>query len=116
MTPEHEAQLLKIQENPPIEGWMTHEKGCVLFRLVEEWKPEICCEVGIFGGRSMLAVALALKSLGKGIIFGIDPWKTESAVEGTNAKEDNDWWAQVPWDRIIREYYDKLQGFGVLEA
>jgi len=114
MTPEHEAQLLKLNEEPPVEGWLTHEKACVLFRLVEEWKPELCVEVGSFAGKAAMAVAMALKSLGKGIIFGIDPWVTSAAIEGTNTPEDNDWWENVPWDRIVREYYDRMQQFELL--
>lgn len=98
-----------------MEGWCTHEKACVLFKLVEDYKPELCAELGTFSGRSIVAIASGLKAIGGGIIFGIDPWRVEAALEGTNTDADNQWWKQVPWDRIIREYYDRLLEYELLE-
>jgi len=107
------ATLEKI-ETPPMEGWCTVAKACDLFEIVEKYQPETCLEIGTFGGRSMVAIALALKKLGRGIVFGIDPWKVEACVEGSNPEENNQWWSNVPWQKIIASYFDKLQEFDVL--
>jgi len=114
MTPEQELQLARMQ-NPPMEGWCTHEKACVLFKLVEDHKPEICVEIGVFGGRSVIALASGCKAVGKGIVFGIDPWNVPACLEGQNDEPNNSWWASVPWDKVIREYYHKLQEYDLLE-
>lgn len=114
MTPEQDSQLLKLDDPPAVEGWCSHEKACVLFKLVEDYKPELCLEIGTFGGRACIAIAMGLKSMNRGIIFGIDPWVTSAAIEGTNSPEDDAWWSQVPWERIVREYYDRMQQFDLL--
>ena len=114
MTREQEVEFNKLWD-PLMEGWLTKEKGRVLFDLVIAHKPELCVEVGTFGGMSEIAIAMALRANGKGIIFGIDPWRIEPCLEGNNLEANNDWWKQVPWGRIITEYYQRLQAFDLFE-
>ena len=113
MNQQQEAELLKIQ-NPPMNGWCTHEKAVNLFNLIYDNKLTTCLEIGTFGGRSIVAISLGLKALGDGIVFGIDPWKVEACLEGTNAVENNQWWSQIDWNQIIASYFDKMQEFDVL--
>ena len=114
MTVDQEVQLFRMF-NPLMEGWLTKDKGKVLYELVLTYRPSICVEVGTFGGMSEIAIAMALKDNRNGIIFGIDPWKIGPCLEGTNDPANNDWWKGVPWGKIIREYYDKLQEYDILE-
>ena len=108
-----EKNLLRIQ-NPPMEGWCSHEKAVELFNLVESTKPKLCVEIGVFGGRSLVAIAMGLQKLGEGIIFGIDPWNIDACLEGTSSDVNKDWWANVPWEGIIGSYFDKIQEFELL--
>jgi hypothetical protein len=34
------------------------------------------------------------------MVFGIDPWRKEYAIEGECSKENDDWWASVDLDAI----------------
>ncbi len=76
-----------------LEGWVSPERGVELCDLILEHKPIICVEIGVFGGRSLIAQAMALRSLGAGKIYGIDPWKTEAALEGENVA-NKEWWSK----------------------
>lgn len=114
MTKDQEAALFEIQ-NSLKDGWCTHEKAVRLFDLVYDNKLKLCLEIGTFGGRSLIAMAFALRELGDGLIFGIDPWKVDACLEGTNDKENNQWWSQVDWNRIIANYFDKLQELNLLQ-
>lgn len=107
----------KIASMLPVamEGWCTPQKGEVLFKLVQDYQPSTILEIGTFGGRSTVVLAYALKTLGRGIVFGIDPWRVDPCLEGTNAEANNDWWRQVPWDKVIREYFDYLQHWDLLD-
>lgn len=98
-----------------LEGWCTLDKAKVLFSLVEQFRPELCLEIGTFGGKSLRAIAYGLKCTGRGIVFGIDPWAVDPCIEGTNAEANNQWWASVPWDKIINEYFSINQRYGLLE-
>lgn len=97
-----------------MEGWCTHEKACNLFNIVYTNELKLCVEIGTFGGKSMIAIALALKALNDGIVFGIDPWKVDACLEGTNGEENNKWWSEIDWNKIISSYFDKAQEFDVL--
>ena len=73
------------------EGWMESARAIEMADLVRAVQPDTIVEVGVFGGRSLIAQALALKEIGKGKIYGIDSWKKEDALEGEQ-KANRDWW------------------------
>jgi predicted O-methyltransferase YrrM len=65
-----------------IPHWCSLHKAGWIFDKVIESKPELCVEIGVYGGGSFFAFAFALKGLGKGKLVGIDPWTCESALQG----------------------------------
>jgi predicted O-methyltransferase YrrM len=75
-----------------LHGWMTPERAEELRELVLREKPKICVELGTFGGQSLITIASALRDIGTGIVYGVDPWKTEAALEGEN-DQNKDWWS-----------------------
>lgn len=80
-------------------GWCTPEKAQAMADLILQEEPLLCVEIGVFGGRSLVAQALALREVaGKsgqnGVIWGIDPWTTDAALEGENGNENDEWWAK----------------------
>ncbi len=83
-----------------MEGWCSLDKAIDLADWVinPTFKPAIAVELGVFGGKSLIPIALGLrytasKLFGKaGIVYGIDPWKTVAAIEGENGKDNDDWW------------------------
>jgi predicted O-methyltransferase YrrM len=89
---------------PTSEGWLSLERAYEMYDLVRQIQPAYVVEIGVFGGRSLIAQALALKDIGKGKIIGIDPWKKETAV---TAQPDDD---QAAWWRDNVDYYRIHQG------
>ncbi|OLE10688.1 MAG: hypothetical protein AUG89_11535 [Acidobacteria bacterium 13_1_20CM_4_56_7] len=90
-------------EMSKLDGWTTPERGIEMAKLILETKPTVVVELGVFGGRSFIAQAFALQSLGTGVIYGIDPWKTEAALEGEN-DANRQWWSEsVDLEKIHRE-------------
>lgn len=76
------------------EGWCSEEKALVLAKIILSETPAIVVEIGVFGGRSLIPIALALQANGAGVVYGIDPWKLEAALEGDNGKENDEWWTK----------------------
>ena len=76
-----------------LEGWVSPERGVELFDLIVQEKPVICVEIGVFGGRSLISQAMGLRTNGAGKVYGIDPWKTEAALEGEN-DANKEWWSK----------------------
>lgn len=75
-----------------LEGWTTPEKGIELVNLILKEKPKVVVELGVFGGRSLIAMALALRANGAGKAFGVDPWRLQVAIEGEGDPENIKWW------------------------
>lgn len=85
---------------PLMEGWLTVARGMEMAELVVTIEPETVVEIGVFGGRSLLAQALALRDVGRGVIYGIDPWKKQTAVEGQTDDESKKWWQNLDLEAI----------------
>lgn len=94
------AELLEqIKSTQHLPGWASLAKATRLAELVIELKPDVSCEVGIFGGRSFFPMALAHRFIGKGIVVGFEPWKNASAMEGYDG-ENAKWWSTVDMNAI----------------
>lgn len=103
MIPPHLKATIEreLSMTPPIlcEGWTTPERGIEMAELVLDTKPDTIVEIGCFGARSTIAMALALRENGKGKIYTIDPWKKEAALEGEN-QANQAWWNSVDLNDI----------------
>lgn len=79
---------------PPLEGWCLPERACEIAEVILDMKPKVVVEIGVFGGRSMIAQGFALRqNANGGKIYGIDPWKKEAALEG-ESEANREWWGK----------------------
>ncbi len=92
---------------PRFYGWSTKEKAMSFIDLVLEVEPDVCVEIGVFGGRSLFPVAATLKHLGKGIVIGIDPWSLDEVIPYFDPKKDEAhiaWWSKLNFDQVYLSY------------
>lgn len=75
-----------------IPGWCTVEKANILFDTVIKSDSQLTVELGVFGGRSLSAFAMAHKQKKSGFVIGIDAWKAQVAIEGTNSPLNDEYW------------------------
>lgn len=97
-------------------GWCSEEKALSFTDLVLEVKPEVCVEIGVFGGSSFYPVAAALKYLGKGKIIGIDPWDKLECIKYFDPIEDKAnlaWWGVVNFNDICGAYFYMISKYGL---
>jgi len=92
MTEQFKASILEAMK--PLEGWCTPEKACVMADIVLEHKPKLVVETGVFGGKSAIPLAMALRENGSGVFYGIDPWSVEDAIAGEQGPEHVEWWSK----------------------
>jgi predicted O-methyltransferase YrrM len=105
--------LLAKDRKPVIEGWCTVEKAFDLAASVLTIRPEVCVEVGVFGGSSLIPIALALRAVGRGQVIGIDPWMAEESVKGMVDQRDIDWWFTLDHESIYRGFMQAVVAEGV---
>lgn len=100
---------------PRLPGWCTPDKGKRLAQLVTDARADLCVELGVFGGRSLVAIALGLARNGFGEVHGIDPFEKKAALEGRNSPENDVWWSAVDFDDVMRQAAAAIDDNGLRE-
>ncbi|HEY5234830.1 MAG TPA: class I SAM-dependent methyltransferase [Rhabdochlamydiaceae bacterium] len=101
-----------------ITGWCSQEKAMNFIDLVLEVKPQVCVEIGVFGGRSVFPVAMALKFLESGFIIGIDPWDRIECLKHLDTVEDPkhfDHWGKEDLKFAYRSYLEMIKKYDLEE-
>lgn len=99
----------KIKETiTPLGGWTTVNKAHRFAAVVYALQPEVCVEIGVWCGRGSLAIALALKSVGRGVIHSIDPWSPVASVEG-QFEADANHWKKADHEGAYRCFLEQIQ-------
>jgi predicted O-methyltransferase YrrM len=89
-------------------GWCDPKKGLEIAKLVLESKPQKIAEVGVFEGKSTLALAQACKLNGSGTVYAIDSWKKEDCIDDELAA-NQEWWSTLNLDN----HYEAFVGHAV---
>lgn len=83
-------------------GWASVEKCHSLANIILQDKPKSIYLIGVFAGRDLVAMALACKENGFGVVTGIDPWQAAESVKDqpeVHAK----WWSEINYESVYRE-------------
>lgn len=94
-----------------LEGWCSAEKARAMMELVGRVAPAICVEIGVFGGRSLVAMGDACRQVGRGHVYGIDPWTATAALETVAEEANRKWWADLDYEET---YLGCMAGIGRL--
>jgi predicted O-methyltransferase YrrM len=97
------ALILEAEEK--LAGWCSREKALTIARIILEERPKTCVEIGVFGGRSLMPCAAALRHNGEGEIYGIEAWSPNIAIENATNEVNDDWWSKIDFAGIKREFY-----------
>jgi len=97
-------------------GWCTPEKGALIDQQLADLSSRGVAhingvEIGVFGGRSLLAAGLALKRHGiPGYILGVDPYDAGRATACLEGTDHYQWWSQIPYNEVytnaLKAIYD----------
>ena len=91
-----------------LQGWCSFDKAVLLYSLVRKYRPEKVVEIGIFGGRSIVPIALALRDNKAGHVVGIESWAAEASVAAENAVENDIWWLTTDYVGIKRAFFSYM--------
>ena len=86
-------------------GWCSNTKSEAIVALILNTKPQICVEIGVFGGASFFAIPLALEHLNSGHAYAIDSWNNGDCIKYMPDHDPNKWyWAQMDFTGIAHEF------------
>lgn len=97
---------------PHLPGWCTPEKANRLARLVREEKALLSVELGVFGGRSLLALGVGAITVG-GRAVGVDPYDAVASNEGSHDKVNKDWWSALNYEDIYQQAVRGMRDAGL---
>lgn len=102
---------LKSQVIHHLEGsWCSKEKADLIMNLLLFEKPEICVEIGVFNGSSLLPIASTLKYLNHGTVYAIDAWSNKIAIQNMDENDPNKpWWSTVSMSDAKNSFYQMLK-------
>lgn len=101
-------------EYQDLEGWAPPEKIKYMYDLVKRIDAKAICEIGVYGGKSLIPMAVACKEKGSGQCFGIDPWKSDASIEGWPEGDVNkDWWGKLDHNLIYKLWRSGVERYGV---
>ena len=106
---------LAIREAVPLlRGWAGKmERPYRMAELVMQERPDVVVEIGVFGGQSLIPQAMALKILGVGKIFGVDPYNLEVIEQQLAEYDDKPMWLKQNMHTVLYDTLRSINEFGV---
>jgi Methyltransferase domain len=91
-------------------GWCWREKADLIMRVAS--RPEVmqAVEIGVFGGRSLLPLCLAVCRRG-GVVWGFDIYQPHKMT----TKADEEFWRDLPYSKIQTDARALLRRYGFSE-
>jgi predicted O-methyltransferase YrrM len=94
-----------------INGWCSHAKASILIDIIQKSGATKIVEIGVWGGKSLVPMAYALKVQGKGKIYGIDPWDNGESIVGMMSDANRSYWAVVDHESVYQSLLQNLDRF-----
>lgn len=94
-------------------GWCSVEKAQTLAAIIVTFRPQTVLEIGVYGGKSFIPMALAMKELGQGLIYGIDPWSRAASSEGQLNPADKNFWSGHDHEPVYQDFINRLTELGL---
>lgn len=98
---------------PTLDGWCVPEKACDFAAFILALRPAVSVEIGVWGGRGTLAMAMAHRFIGVGKVIAIDPWSAPASVAGQEG-ENAEWWKdQSRHDLVYQRFLSNVEHLGL---
>jgi hypothetical protein len=94
-------------------GWCSVPKAHTLAAAVLALRPDVSVEIGIWGGRSFIPIAMAHKEIGRGVAIGIDPWSPQASVEGQVQEADRLHWSTADHEVVYQDFMSHINRLGL---
>jgi predicted O-methyltransferase YrrM len=83
-----------------LEGWCSSQKSLLLYSLARNHQPKTVVEIGVYGGRSIVPLAAAIRDNAVGNLYGIETWSGSHAIAYRTNIGNDFWWNSIDYARI----------------
>lgn len=97
-----------------LHGWCSMQKADFLIDLILQTKPLKVVEIGVWGGKSLVPMAYALKTNQQGVIYGIDPWDSAASLQGMQHEGSKAFWRWADHGAVYRGLVQKIEEFDLV--
>lgn len=110
-------EIVKTNLNS-IEGWCPLEKSMYMIDLIEQNQLDSYIELGVYCGRSLFPVALAMKHLvSNPHIVGVDSWNLTNTLQGIPDQQKDvhrdSWWSRLDHNKLYLYTIGVMKKFNV---
>ena len=95
-----------VKNYDSIDGWCTREKAVKMIEYIDE-NSTLAVELGVWGGRSLLPIAMKCK----GEVYGIDAWNKDASLEGKNDVANDEWWSKMDYNKIYNSAHNLMMQY-----
>ena len=95
-----------LEDVKVLEGWCSPQKALMLYSLIRSHRPQTVVEIGIYGGRSIVPMAAALRDNGTGVVHGIETWSGSAATSYRTCISNDFWWLNVDFSLIKGQFLE----------
>ncbi len=96
-------RILEATKN--LHGWCSDAKAISLANMVLALRPSTIVEIGVWGGKSLIPMALASDNA---LIYAVDAWSAEESKKGQSA-EDEKWWGEQQHESVYQDFMANLE-------
>lgn len=96
-------------------GGCSHEKALLMSLVISEFKLDKTADIGVYKGRSFFPQAIAHQLYSGGVVYGIDPYSSEEAVQNDRPdlqKELDDFVAMTDFQKLYDDVSDIIINYG----
>lgn len=94
-------------------SWCIVEKAHALAATILASRPTVCVEVGTFRGNSAIPIAMALREIGQGTLYCVDPWSAAASEAGQVTDADREWWKNLNYETVYGDFVERLKQYGL---
>jgi predicted O-methyltransferase YrrM len=105
-----------LEDVTSLEGWCSPSKAMLLYSLARQHKPTTVVEIGIYGGRSIVPLAAALRDNGHGQVYGIETWSGSAATSFRTNIANDFWWMNIDFTKIKGDFLQFVVSHGLQDT
>lgn len=98
---------------PTLDGWCPVERALEYVDIIREEHVTTSVCIGVWGGRDVLPMAMAHRSIGHGRVIAVDPWSADASVVDQSGANVDFWKNQEMHETVYKRFLEHLRHYNL---